>query len=289
MSAFMLTLKFFAARNIASSQAIIVNYTLAAVIGIISCPEVASVGRLFDNEWWYLAAGSGSLLFASMHLMATSTRFSGVAVTTISSRTSLIVPIIFSAVFFGEQITVWQAAGSALVIASFVIIFYNKADNRAAAGSSALKAVLMPLGVFLTVGIIAVCMKSAQQLISLTGDYSVDYPMYQAMNFATAMICAIVYYAVTEGRKAFAFTWKSILGGLCLGGFNYLTVSSILLSLRDIPTSTFYAAYNIGVVVVTSLAGWLLFSEKLSPRKIAGIVLALAAITVLMLCRKPRN
>ncbi len=283
MSAFMLTLKFFAAKNINSSQAIMVNYTLATVIGIFSCREGASLDRLFDNEWWYLAIVAGALMFASMHLMAVSTKFAGVAVTTISSRTSLMVPIIFSAIFFGESITLWQAVGTALVIASFLIIFYNKADRSPLSKGSALKAVLMPVGVFLTVGIISVCMKSAQQIISLTGDYDTDYPMYQAMNFATAMVCAIAYYAVTEGRKAFAFSWKSILGGVCLGTFNYITVSSILLALRTIPTSTFYAAYNMGVVIVTSLTGWLSFGEKLSLRKTIGIILAIMAIAVLML------
>lgn len=283
MSAFMLTLKFFAARNINSSQAIIVNYTLAAIVGVVSCRGGLSLERLFDNEWWYLAVVAGALMFASMHLMAVSTRFAGVAVTTISSRTSLMVPIIFAAVFFGEQISLWQAVGTALVVASFVIIFYNRADRSPLTKGSALKAILMPVGVFLTVGIISVCMKSAQQVISLSGNYDTDYPMYQAMNFATAMVCAIVYYAVTEGRKAFAFSWKSVLGGVCLGVFNYITVSSILLSLRTIPTSTFYAAYNMGVVIVTSVTGWLAFSERLSPRKTIGIILAILAIAVLVL------
>jgi drug/metabolite transporter (DMT)-like permease len=283
MSAFMLTLKFFAARNINASQAIIVNYALATAIGVLSCKEGVSPGRLLEGGWWYLAVVAGVLMFASMHLMAVSTKFAGVAVTTISSRTSLLVPIIFSAIFFGERITPWQAVGTGLVIASFIIIFYNRADRSTLAKGSALKAVLMPVGVFLTVGIISVCMKSAQQIISLTGDYDADYPVYQAISFASALICAIAYYAVTEGRKAFAFSWKSILGGVCLGAFNYITVSSILLSLRTIPTSTFYAAYNMGVVVVTSVTGWLAFGEKLSPRKITGIILAIMAIAVLML------
>ena len=279
----MLTLKFFAAKNIDSSQAIMVNYVLATVIGIFSCKEGVSLERMFDNDWWYAAVVAGALMFASMHLMAVSTKFAGVAVTTISSRTSLIVPIIFSALFFGERITVWQAVGTGLVIASFLIIFYNKAARSTPVKAPAVKAVLLPVGVFLTVGIISVCMKSAEQTIKLTGDYDVDYPLYKAMNFATAMVCAIVYYAVREGKKAFRFSWKSILGGVCLGTFNYITVSSILLSLRTVPTSTFYAAYNMGVVAVTSVTGWLVFGEKLSLRKITGLILAITAIAVLML------
>jgi drug/metabolite transporter (DMT)-like permease len=222
-------------------------------------------------------------MFASMHLMAVSTKFAGVAVTTISSRTSLIVPIIFAAVFFGETVTLWQAVGAALVIVAFIIIFYNRTERSSLAKGMALRAVLMPIGVFLTVGIIAVCMKSAQQIIKLTGDYDIDYPMYNAMSFVSAMVCAIAYYAITEGRRAFAFSWKSVLGGVCLGTFNYLAVSSIMLSLRTIPTSTFYAAYNMGVVVVTSVVGRLAFGEKLSPRKVIGILIALAAIGILVL------
>lgn len=284
MSGFMLTLKFFAAKGIKSSQAIIVNYVLASAIAIVSSRESISLEAIFANDWWYLAVIAGVLLFASMHLMALSTRLTGVAVTTISARAALIIPIIFAALFLHEPVNTWQAVGIALVIVSLIVIFYNKREKSATGSTGTMAMVLIPLSVFLILGIIPVCMKSAQYIILNTwDDYSAGVSLYQAMTYVTALICAILYYAVTEGREAFRFTWKSLLGGLCLGVFNFLSTFGIMYGLRALSTGVFYAAYNIGVVIVTALCGRAFFNEKLNGQKIAGISLAVVAIAVLMI------
>lgn len=280
MSAFMLTIKMFAVKSVNVPRAIIVNYILAAAAGFLTCKGTATFAAMFGNDWWYLAVMAGAGLFSSMHLMAISTRLTGVAVTTISSRTALILPIIFSFFLLGEPISTWEGVGIGLVILALIIIFYNRRDS--ASGGSALGMVLTPLSVFFTIGIVAVCMKFSQHIIGVSGNYDTDFPLFQAISYISALILAAAYYAIKEGRTAFIFDGKSILGGVCLGSFNFLATLGILHALKWLPTGVFYAAYNIGVVIITSLAGWLWFGEKLGYRKTAGIVLAIVAIAVLM-------
>ena len=279
MSAYMLMIKYLTSKRVNIPQVIMVNYILASALSVfIYKGGAVTLQALFSNNWWYLALASGALFFFSMHLMAASTRRAGVSVTTISSRTALVIPIIFSAVFLNESISSWQAVGIVLVIAALVIIFYGRDGAKGGAGK-----IVLPLGVFLIMGAITICMKSAQYIITSSGNYAADYPLYETMNFFIALLCAIIYYAATEGKPAFRFSWPAVQGGLCIGIFNYLVTHAILMALKSIPTGVLYASYNICVVILTAVAGWLLFGEKLSNRKIAGIKLALIAIAILMI------
>lgn len=284
MSAYMLTLKLFAVKNINVPQAITVNYALALLIGVFTYKGgPVTTSALFDNDWWYLALVGGVLFFFLMHLMAVSTRKAGVAVTTISSRTALVVPIIYSALILGEPVSTWGIVGVSLVIVALVIIFYERGGGKGTTKGGGAGKVLLPLSVFLIMGAITICMKSTQHIITLRGNFESDYPLYEVMNFFVSLLCALIYYAFTEGRKAFRFTWKSIVGGLCLGTFNYVATHSILMALKSLSTGVFYASYNICVVIITTIVGWLVFKENLSRRKAAGIILALVAIAILML------
>lgn len=289
MSAFMLGLKHLNVKSIPIPQAIMTNYALALAVAVVSGREhlsAESMGGIFTHDWWYLGVFAGICYFASMDIMAASTRRAGVSVTTIASRCALIIPILWSFAFFGESVTGWQWAGIALVLASFFLIFRNRRDAAAKGGGRAgVAAVLMPLSVFLIMGIITVTMKSTQHAVQQSGNYAADYPLFEILIFASALTGSVIYYALSAGRRAFAFDWRSMLGGLCLGTFNYLITIGIMHGLRFVPTSVFYALYNICVVVITTLAGIMVFREKPGPAKIAGICLAAAAIGILTLMR----
>jgi len=282
----MLDLKLLNIKGLNVSQAIITNYVLALALAVftnLGNLSWSGFAGIFENDWWYRGIIAGILYFVSMDLMAASTRIAGVAVTTISARASLIVPIIWAFVFYGESVTGWQWTGIALVIVALVMIFYRKTDRNAPLKNTGnnLAAVLMPLGVFITLGIISVSMKSSQHLIGQTGNYDTDYPVFQILLFISALAAAVIYYSLRKGRKIFRFDWKSVTGGLILGTCNYLVTLGIMHGLRTLPTSVFYTLYNICVVIIITLAGAMVFREKLGWGKIAGICLAVAAIAIL--------
>ena len=286
MSCFMLDLKFLNIKGINVPQAIMTNYALALALAVL--PNLGGLSwegfqGIFDNDWWYRGIIAGIFYFVSMDMMAASTRLAGVAVTTISARASLIVPIVWAFVLYGEPVTLWQWVGIALVIAALVIIFYRKPDKTVISKDSKgnLAAVLMPLGVFLTLGVISLSMKSSQHIIGQTGDYAADYPLFMIILFASALAGAVIYYSLRIGKQAFRFSWKSVAGGLVLGTCNHLITLGIMHGLRTLPTSVFYALYNIGVVVIITIVGIIVFREKLGWMKTAGICLAVAAIAIL--------
>lgn len=263
MSLIMLALKFFNVKKIYIPQAIMTNYAFALIIALFSGGRylaAADAGGFGGNGWWYLALITGALYFGSMDLMAASTRRVGVSITTMASRTSVILPIVWAALFLGERITGWELLGTALVMLAFVFIIYrphDKGPDTATGRNERLKTVLLPVGVFLSVGFIAVCMKTSQHLIKTEGCYETDYPVFEIMLFSAAFLGAVAYYAAKEGREAFRFRWKSIAGGLCLGTFNYFVTFGLMHGLKYFSSSTFYGIYNISVVLLTTLVGML--------------------------------
>lgn len=288
MSLIMLTLKFFSARHIYTPQAIMVNYLFAFTLALIKGHEGLTGGHLTSllaTDWWYLALLTGLLYFGSMNVMAISTRRAGVAVTAMASRTSVILPIIWAALLLGERISGWEVLGILLVLTAFVLIIGDTTPSDAPTPATATQrqrvAWWLPAGVFFSVGFIAICMKTGQHLIRNGGSYAEDYPVFETLLFAAAVLGSIGYYALTEGRKAFRPQWRSIVGGLCLGTFNYFVTFGTLHSLKYLSSSEFYGIYNISVVAISTVVGVLAFGERLTLRKVCGLVTALAAIFVL--------
>lgn len=286
MSLIMTALKFFGVKGIYAPQAIMVNYGIALAIAVLSGREYItcqSIVNLLSTGWWYLALIAGLLYFGSMDIMAVSTRRVGVSITTMASRTAVILPIVWSAVFLGERITGWEAAGTLLVLGAFLLIIYRPQKRGCSPRGRRDRAlnILMPIAVFLSVGFIAVCMKTSQHLIKTGGSYGSDYPVFETLLFTSAFLGSISYYVVTEGRKAFIPNWKSIVGGVCLGTFNYFVTVGLMHGLKYFSSSTFYGIYNIGVVLVATLVGTMVFGEKLDRLKIAGLSMAIAAIFIL--------
>lgn len=286
MSLIMLTLKFFSVKGVYVPQAIMVNYGIALCIAVFSGSEhltCESIRSLTDSGWWYLAITAGLLYFGSMDVMAASTRRVGVSITTMASRTAVILPIIWSVLFLEERMMGWEAVGTALVLAAFTLIIYRpeKKGMTNTGRKERITAALMPVAVFLSVGFIAVCMKSSQHIIKTAGSYDTDYPVFETLLFTAAFLGSTMYYGLTQGCRAFRPRWRSILGGACLGTFNYFVTVGLMHGLKYFSSGTFYGIYNIGVVIIATIAGMLAFGERLDKRKTAGLLLAVAAIFVL--------
>lgn len=86
-----------------------------------------------------------------------------------------------------------------------------------------------------------------------------------------------------NGSSTFAF--KNILWGIALGVPNFLTLWFFFRSLDSgqLEVSQVNPIYNIGVVVISSLIGFIFFKEKLSLSNWFGVLLSVASIAAIML------
>lgn len=100
-----------------------------------------------------------------------------------------------------------------------------------------------------------------------------------------AFICSLIYSRI-RAKKTFGelkFTKKtvifSIISGICIFGMNFLNLrlSGLL------PSQLFFPLVNGSAIVLSSLASFLLFHEKLTKRQIIGLIGGIASLIAICL------
>ena len=74
---------------------------------------------------------------------------------------------------------------------------------------------------------------------------------------------------------------KSIIGGVALGVINFFSTYCIFQAMRCFDNVILFPIYNIGVVSLTALIGWLVFKERLTWKNYLGLAIALIAVILI--------
>ena len=101
-----------------------------------------------------------------------------------------------------------------------------------------------------------------------------------AMNWwylAVAIVLEVVATSALKASEGFSRPWPSLLVVLGYAGAFYL----LSLTLRSLPVGVVYAVWSGAGVVLITLAGWLLFGQRLDAPAFIGIGLITAGVLVL--------
>ena len=271
--------KIFRKIGIDTYQGVFVNYLTAIVVSLIMSGNGAeslgeSIQAAIRAPWAWLAMIEGLFFMGGILVLAASTQRSGVAVTNVSARASLAIPVIACYFAFNEQAPNWLAI--ILILLAMYLIFGNIGVRKE---KFDIKDSLLPVAVFLTYGVCDFLLKYLKAQIGTDGNQG----NIMLFIFSTAALYCIAAYIFRGHYSEHPFNWKAIPGGIILGLFNSFCTALMLkaLGLRD--ASLFYPLYNVGVVFLSLLIGVLFFKEKLRAIQIGGIVLASAAIVLLLM------
>jgi drug/metabolite transporter (DMT)-like permease len=216
----------------------------------------------------------GVMLPVLFLVLAASVRNIGIVKTDIAQRLSLFIPILAALLLFGEHFSNYRIAGLVLgFIAIFLTLF------RKSTGRSEKFRYLYPVLVFIGFGVIDVIFKQ------LALDQSIAYTTALLIVFCVAFIVAmliLIYTVVIKKQKVQLINFAC---GIVLGCFNFGNILFYLKAHRAMAgnPSTVFAAMNMGVILLGSIVGILLFKEKVSKINYLGIALALAAILFITL------
>lgn len=268
-------------------QVILFNYTVAFVFTLLPILAHASFDTSvsFGNyvpgpSSWLLAVIQGALFTIGFTVMDRSTRRSGVALTTVCARASLILPVVLSWLLLGQPAPAWLPV--LLTVAAMVLIVGPSGPGAARPASGAYR-VLALLGVFLVFGLSDFFLKVVQHTVE-KGSAAEPSLMETRLNGLTCIIFLMASLA-SLGMCLLSGTFRkhrlsraNAGWGALLGFANIGCTSCMLRALGVMSTGLFYPMYNIGIVIVAALAGLLFFGERLSWPQAAGLLLALAAI-----------
>ncbi len=265
--------------DIRTFPAIITNYGVCVVTGIIYT-GISHVGQEVDSSapWFYAAMVLGLIFVSTFYLMAMTTQLRGVSVATVASKMSLAIPVVFSLFFLKlgtNELDIWNYVGIALAFVAIIMVSNRKSNTNKIKQPLTLKYIALPLSVFILGGIIDTSLNYTNHHYITAATESV-FPIFI---FGFAFVFGLIFTLV----KGVTFRKKDILGGIYLGIPNYFSIYFQLkaLSAFDNNGAILYPSMNIGIIIASTLAAILFFREKLSRINAIGVGLAVIVIVLL--------
>ena len=257
-------------------QALMWNYVFAAGTGFLMCKQFDTPTQLVNEPWFGLSILTGFWFIFTYLLMTASTQRSGVTVTSLSSKLSVVLPTLAGVVLFSEKLNFVATIGIVLALVALVLVVGGKNTTDKDIKINW----LLPVLIFFGTGTGDILMKLTEQ--QNTSD---DMGFMIAFIYFIAMLFGFLVVALDLIRGKSKWQWKSAIGGITLGVINFFSTFCVYNAMRCFDNVVLFPIYNIGVVCLTALTGWLLFKEKLTWKNYLG--LAIAIIAVILITLKP--
>ena len=292
-SLFSIIFKLCQRHDVDGRQVTLFNYAVAFLFTLLPIvartvfdPGTSASDYVPGSSSWLLAAVQGLLFTVGFIVMDRSTQRSGVALTTVCARTSLILPVLLSWVILSQPAPSWLPV--LLVVAAMVLIIgptESRPAGRASGGPGRHAVMFALLGVFLVFGCSDFFLKVVQHTVDKghSGNPVLIERQLSALTciiFLMASIASLIVCAVSGSFRKHRVKWSTVGWGALLGFANIGCTSCMLRALAAMPTGLFYPLYNIGIVLVATLVGLLFFGERLKWVQVGGLVLAIAAIAL---------
>ena len=114
--------KFATQKDVKIFPVIVTNYIIAAITGLLFSKQSLNIQNAFMSEWFYASALLGVLFIVMFYIIGLSTVKAGITITSISSKMSVVIPILFSILFYNESITALKIGGIFLAVLSIFLI-----------------------------------------------------------------------------------------------------------------------------------------------------------------------
>ena len=242
-----------------------VNYVMCSLTALLFMER--SIIPQGEGSGFALGLGlvNGALYLGSFMLLQYNIRINGVVLPSTFMKLGILVPTLMSIFAFGETLTLLQGVGLAAAVAAIWLIGSEKGGGKARSMGWLL--LLLAAG-----GVTDGTSKVYEEL----GTAAMKDHFLLTTFFVALLLCAILCVA-----KKQTVTRREVVYGLALGVPNYFSARFLLLSLSEIPAVVAYPTYSVGTIVAVTLAGLLLFKEKLSKRQLTALTIILAALVML--------
>ena len=242
-----------------------VNYIVCSLLaamesGFDVLPREAGLGQA-------LALGilNGGFYLGGFLLLRRNITRSGVVLSSTFMKLGLLVTMVISILFFGEKPGLPQILGFALAVTAIVLI--NGVPGK---GSGAFRPGLLLL--MFTGGMCDGMSKVFEELGAPA--LSEQFLLY---TFFTAMVLCL---ALAGWKKQLPGKWEWLFG-ILIGVPNFYACRFLLMSLSRVPGVIAYPVYAVAGIALVSVAGVVLFRERLTRRQWIALGIILAALVLL--------
>ena len=276
-SSMLVLFKYFGKYGVNNLQAIIVNYFTAGTLSLIVAHNneiKISLPDIIYSTYIIPSLIIGFLFIVTFNLLAFGTQKIGIAISTVANKMSMIIPVIIGISLFSEKLGMFKLIG--IVLAISAIYMTSTKSGKLSFDKKFLPIILL---IFFGQGMADGTLNWAQKF-SINDE---NTPLFFASVFLIAGILGSVFLIYETIKNGFKLEFKNLIWGIGLGIPNYLTLHFFVRSLQSpiFESSQVFPIVNMGVIVLTALAGILLFREKLSFFNWGGILVAVLAISLI--------
>ncbi len=274
-TAVFVVMRIFGRFNLDNHQALTWNYATSACIGLAMSVSKGTWVSPTTQPWFGLTLLLGFWFILTYVLIVESSQRSGVTITSLSSKLSVVIPTLFGILFLKETLGLMAGIGIVLALVALFLVVGGKGKGETTVEKKTL-ILLLPIFIFFSTGIGDIMMKMTEQK-NTSGDM---IPMIAFIYFISFLfgVMLVTYDLMAKKTK---WQWKSALGGLALGTVNFFSTCCIYQAMRVFDNVVMFPVYNIGVVCLSALCGWLLFKEKLTWKNYLGLVIAIIAVILI--------
>jgi drug/metabolite transporter (DMT)-like permease len=262
--------------NVSSINAIVINYFTASLLGFIAAG--GSGGNPLESGWFPVSLIMGFVFVFMFNLIGYSTRIAGLTVTSLTTKLSVVIPVIFSIVVFNEELTIYKLAGMVLALSAIVMIVYKPFEVSGSKIESK-EIILVPVVLFFGAGAIDSFIKYSQE-VYVPDDETLAF---SATTFLVAAFTSVGFRLAGRFEKRENKWYRLIPAGIALGVVNFGSLFFLVMALgsNSISSSVVFGINNIGIVLLSVIVGMVIFGEKLSLLNKAGIFIAILSILIL--------
>jgi len=256
-------------------NAVVVNYLTAAVLGFAIFGSFP-VGQIVSAGWFPMGLLLGFLFIVTFLLIGVSSRETGIVITTVASKMSLVIPMAFSIIAYGENVSVAKIVAIILAIVSVFLCTYKPSEKKEKVSVWKL---LLPAIIFLFMG------SNDSLVIFSREEYGIvdDAALFTATLFGISLVCGLIYAIIKKGTLRNFLSLNAWWLGILLGSFNFGSVYFVIRSMNTgiISTSSLYGICNTSTILLSIIIGVIFFKEKLNKLNVLGGVLALLTIVIM--------
>jgi drug/metabolite transporter (DMT)-like permease len=253
---------------------IVINYFVAFAFGILfTKPDFAAIKQ--DIRLVLPAAAVlGTFFIVMFYFIGFSAQKAGISVTSVASRMSLIIPMVFAIFFYNEPESCFKWAGILLAVPAVLLTSYKKEKAN-------FEYWYLPLVIFIGSGLVDSIVVFSQRSL-LRPETQNGFTIFV---FGIAAILGLILSVLRNLKWRIFFQKNVLMGGALLGILNFGSLYFILLALKNasFDDSIVFGINNTGIVLLSVFVGFLFFKEKLSAHNWMGILLSLATIIILSL------
>ncbi len=274
-----LLFKVFEQKQVNSFQAIVINYFVCVATGSLLIGEVPVEADFWKEEWFPYALGLGILFISTFYFVALTVQHFGVAVAIVIQKMSIILTVIFAIWMYNETVNAVKIVGIILALLAVLLVNRRKVEDKNEAN--------WPWWMLLLPAYVFICCGGAESLLqyvkmSVLGDEGgIRFSIF-IFGTAGTIGAVIMLGSILLGKAQFAL--KNLLAGLALGVPNYFSLHFLLEILDGTwEGSVIFPVNNIGIIILSALLAWVIFTERLSKINLFGIGLAILSIVLIAL------